>query len=1446
MSVFRIFRNKRDTFVVFQKLARKIGNRQLDTLTARANPTGSGVDILDDDETETLGEDFLVLSNGAVDKFRLRFWDSKRRNLGAQQSYTDRDALVVALNSILQTTEDDADLLDILLLDGTDDAGTNATDGIVLNAIDANGTDEDGGIVLENNTMDHIANPPIKSINLIENANDFNVIRNEKGSNVEFLGANKPNFFLGTLTAIAGSTSTKLSIRNDARTVDNNNAVFEFFDLEFTRFRNSSGELFANRDTAITELNILFSELPTASVIATQDFFHNDDNSQLTGRTFDPSKGPAFWGTTLKAGEELTFSGHSSGKVLLVGKFGGATSTVGQSAFNVGNWDKRIGINTSGQLQANGSNRDSSVAMGIGRQQDHSNASFAMRYDRDNFKLQLVDLSFGFEMIIGEADVAEDGSAITIHFAASTDTSDYTTTIELPAVTQRKVDLILHAEHTANDVTDDDYTNGVVEDAVFSMNKPLNKGEKLVFTPQTNHGAQAILLDYTGSSGSGTGETGVESRTNAGLIFAAHDDTNAGNVTSSTGFTINQYSSRYDTSTRTSNQIGRAMSIRYHTDNKIDLYDETAEEILFTKDSNADGNPITLFLAGLVDDSGSDKVLHLKGLNMEPVGTDMAARPSFISYTHGTSSDVSINTDPDQIKNRLYSDTGNQSSGVDKLQGPHDRVQYGATLRGGMETSFTGPSTFITSNKTAGNNFGVSTGPSVSNDWSTKYSILRDGELSSDNLINASITSSDFIDLDRTDASGSDAGDEVLLDRTDSSGSNAGGKIVIEQNDSDLFEDLSGIDMRLRYEHSTNLLHLDAIQNGVRKRIATGNAQVDSDGDFVHITSSGDDTKVLPFSTPFFYGMEYAHTATASPQEYRGLNNQFLDWPTQNTTLKADTVLRHIDGIMPGFKIHFQLPTETGNTLNFKFGDWKTGNAASGESNPVTDNAKWNWGFELNDGNEKILASDLHNMEFNKKHPFYNPGPPDAVDTDTEFWQRPNNENKKTNVSLRYHDNNTVDIFDEDVGKVILNYIGSLDGSAFKFAWCTDGDISNSLHPGYITNADPKVSRITEADGDLPNGQVSQLLRGKSPLLGAGYYVAYGPDNGTKKNTPLADRTLHPVYFSNSLDYRHEFTFNTPGSGQTGSSLYSIQLWSGNTNAPAGTNAQQAANVELAIGVSDTGISTNDTFGTDLSSSLLLSDDTELVLRYDYDGFVRLLKPSNGYEVLLTSNRSFLGENCLYIHLSGNANASDGNTSAPSFAERGDFWKLIAFDSSNAPSGYNSQDWRTDSITQHVVYQAVRPISPGQKYAGIKLPEQAPNTMFGIAYNGWQGETDLTLTSGNDFTDEIGASGSGLSFRWQTNEKFDNVTNATLNTSNSNYNGGSAAWIPGTVAGGINIEFRYISSSKKVEVWDADQNEKILESTNAIDASGRDITLVIGSVQNDIDDQLTEYRIEQN
>ena len=123
----------------------------------------------------------------------------------------------------------------------------------------------------------------------------FKVIRNESQKNVEIQGANKPNFFLGTLTALAGNSDTTLHIRHDARTTDNSDPQYEFFDVPHTQFNNASGSAFANRDTAVTSLNILFTAGTIAETVNTANFFHYDDNSALTGRSFNSAKGPALF-----------------------------------------------------------------------------------------------------------------------------------------------------------------------------------------------------------------------------------------------------------------------------------------------------------------------------------------------------------------------------------------------------------------------------------------------------------------------------------------------------------------------------------------------------------------------------------------------------------------------------------------------------------------------------------------------------------------------------------------------------------------------------------------------------------------------------------------------------------------------------------------------------------------------------------------------------------------------------------------------------------------------------------------------------------------------------------------------------------------------------------------------------------------------------------------------
>ena len=63
------------------------------------------------------------------------------------------------------------------------------------------------------------------------------------------------------------------------------------------------------------------------------------------------------------------------------------------------------------------------------------------------------------------------------------------------------------------------------------------------------------------------------------------------------GYTINTLATRYDTNVQTVNGIGGAkISVRYHIDNSLDVFDEDNEEVLFTKDADMDGNPAYMYV----------------------------------------------------------------------------------------------------------------------------------------------------------------------------------------------------------------------------------------------------------------------------------------------------------------------------------------------------------------------------------------------------------------------------------------------------------------------------------------------------------------------------------------------------------------------------------------------------------------------------------------------------------------------------------------------------------------------------------------------------------------------------------------------------------------------------------------------------------------------------------
>jgi len=183
----------------------------------------------------------------------------------------------------------------------------------------------------------------------------------------------------------------------------------------------------------------------------------------------------------------------------------------------------------------------------------------------------------------------------------------------------------------------------------------------------------------------------------------------------------------------------------------------------------------------------------------------------------------------------------------------------------------------------------------------------------------------------------------------------------------------------------------------------------------------GDSTRLPTTQGVEVYGWECAHQP---PNYYNPWQNWRIGGFPENSGVtvgiattggvlnhKADQVWRHKDGLASGYKMHWRLPTTATNT---RFGIWKTGNASSGLTNVENNPGMWDWSWRLNTS-EEIL--DLSEMTFNTSNSNY---------TATK-WVDPNP--GSTKFSIRYHANNTLDIFDESNSEVIATKDAACDGN---------------------------------------------------------------------------------------------------------------------------------------------------------------------------------------------------------------------------------------------------------------------------------------------------------------------------------------------------------------------------------------------------------------------------------
>jgi hypothetical protein len=223
----------------------------------------------------------------------------------------------------------------------------------------------------------------------------------------------------------------------------------------------------------------------------------------------------------------------------------------------------------------------------------------------------------------------------------------------------------------------------------------------------------------------------------------------------------------------------------------------------------------------------------------------------------------------------------------------------------------------------------------------------------------------------------------------------------------------------------------------------------------------GDSTRLPTTQGIQVYGWEFAHTPT---DYYNPWNNWRVEGFPANVvglttgnhstavTIPRNTVVRHKDGLPQGYQMKWT--TASSSVGNPNIGVWKTSNATSGITD-VTNPIYWNFSFETG-GDEDIDSADMVGMTINTSNSNYD------LDGGNPEWRDPNP--GTTQIGLRYHNNNTIDLYDFTNSEIIGTVNDTQDGNPVYISWATENaDVTTAtdLADDFFSGGDVSIATTT-------------------------------------------------------------------------------------------------------------------------------------------------------------------------------------------------------------------------------------------------------------------------------------------------------------------------------------------------------------------------------------------------
>lgn len=309
-----------------------------------------------------------------------------------------------------------------------------------------------------------------------------------------------------------------------------------------------------------------------------------DAVTPATFTSFVRDNSPLYHGELLSKGEELTWT-HTTEDTYMIGTWSGSTDSnaIGNVvALDGTNWTARWRLEASQVDHITGSSAvhkskgidiDSRFSSGYGVD---GNTVFTLRYAQDNH-LYLRDSTEGQEVIIAKTNLALDGNDVAIYLAGEDGAG-------IPVVTLRKE--TWNIVHDYDSSESGEWSDGIEDHTVLKSTLDISPGEQAMVNLNFAGRANYIGVGYGGAaSGNATAESDVD----MAFCYGTSEQ-----ILPLDDWTLNTNAQYYEATTpkwQVANGTNPGMlSIRYKTNNVVEVWSEDHNELIMTSSTALDGS----------------------------------------------------------------------------------------------------------------------------------------------------------------------------------------------------------------------------------------------------------------------------------------------------------------------------------------------------------------------------------------------------------------------------------------------------------------------------------------------------------------------------------------------------------------------------------------------------------------------------------------------------------------------------------------------------------------------------------------------------------------------------------------------------------------------------------------------------------------------------------------